>query len=93
MTPLHHVVAYGSYQFTMIEMLLEYYADVNAVTQKGQTALHIAVLRQKSSWRTVVRMLLQRGADPNIIDAEGRTVFDCSPNPEEVHQLLAYQVA
>jgi len=67
--------------------------DVNAMTYKGQTALHLAALEDTETWRTSVRTLLQHGADPNIVDAEGRTMFDCSPHPEELHRLLAYQVA
>ncbi|KAH9041801.1 ankyrin repeat-containing domain protein [Lactarius hengduanensis] len=90
MTPLHHAAADGYFDTTM-KVLLEHRADVNATTQNGQTALHLAVLAQKFFWRAVIRTLLQYGADPNIVDVEGRTVFDCSPKPEELHRLVVGQ--
>ena len=83
--------AFG-YQDTIIKALLEHRADVNAIAQKGETALRLAVQVQRHFWRTVVRTLLQHGADPNTVDAEARTVFHRALNPGELHKLLVYQV-
>jgi ankyrin repeat protein len=56
-----------------VKMLLDLGADVNAVDDKGDTAMHGAAY---GNFPTIVQLLADRGADINIwkqADAEGRT--------------------
>ncbi|PQQ18116.1 ADP-ribosylation factor GTPase-activating protein AGD3 [Prunus yedoensis var. nudiflora] len=54
----------------MVELLLQYGANVNTSDLKGQTPLHCSVIRGNTS---IAKMLLMRGADPHAIDREGKT--------------------
>lgn len=49
--------------------------DVNAVSSKGITALHIAAINSRHG-PDIVRLLLDAGADPMQRDAAGRTPID-----------------
>jgi ankyrin repeat protein len=56
-----------------VKMLLDLGADINAVDNKGDTAMHGAAY---GNFPTIVRLLAERGADINIwkrADTEGRT--------------------
>ncbi|MED6173338.1 ADP-ribosylation factor GTPase-activating protein agd3 [Stylosanthes scabra] len=57
----------------MLELLLQYGANVNATDSRGQTPLHRCILKGKS---TFARLLLSRGADPQAVDDEGRTPIE-----------------
>jgi ankyrin repeat protein len=48
-------------------------ADINAVSENGQTALHLAVTVRSESF---IRFLLERGARVDIKDKQGRTPLD-----------------
>lgn len=64
-----HVAAESPESITeTVEMLLEYGADLNAVTQEGETALHLAI-RQKSE--EAVKILLEHNADCDITPKDG----------------------
>ena len=64
-----HVAAESPERTTgIIEMLLEYSADLNAVTQEGETALNLAI-RQKSE--KVVKTLLEHNANCDITPKDG----------------------
>lgn len=57
----------------MLELLLQYGANVNATDSRGQTPLHRCILKGKS---ILARLLLSRGADPRAVDDQGRTPIE-----------------
>ena len=69
-----------------IELLLAQGVDINAKTKKGQSVLHLSLLRRHvycndpqefldTRWE-VLRLLLDRGADPEARDRNGQTAKD-----------------
>ena len=52
------------------ELLIENEADINALSQNGNTALHIAA---QNSLYDIVQMLLKHGADVNSLNSSNRT--------------------
>jgi len=54
----------------MVELLLQYGADINASDSRGRTPLHYCIINGRSA---IVKMLLTRGADPRAVDREGNT--------------------
>jgi cytohesin len=75
----------------MVEFLIKYGADVNAVDKNGSTSLNAALM-----WfgrDDVIKKLLAAGADPNIKDNHGLTpLFYASTNSHKsiVEILLSY---
>ncbi|KAJ7957486.1 ADP-ribosylation factor GTPase-activating protein AGD3 [Quillaja saponaria] len=55
----------------MLELLLQYGANINATDLRGQTPLHWCISRGKTS---ATRLLLSRSADPRAVDREGKTL-------------------
>lgn len=55
----------------MVELLLQYGANVNASDSSGRTLLHLCILSEKYA---IVELLLTRGADPNAVE-EGNTAL------------------
>ncbi|NKB66708.1 MAG: ankyrin repeat domain-containing protein [Candidatus Latescibacteria bacterium] len=55
----------------IIKLLLEYGADIHAVSQDG-TALHLATWEQQQE---IVQFLLDQGLDPNSTSASGETAL------------------
>ena len=53
-------------------------ADVNAVNQSGQTALHVATSLGRNS---IIQLLVDSGADLNARDKQGRTALSIAENP------------
>ncbi|XP_068665658.1 ADP-ribosylation factor GTPase-activating protein AGD3-like [Aristolochia californica] len=53
----------------MIELLLQYGANINATDANGQTPLHHCILRGRSAF---AKLLLSRGADARAVDKEGK---------------------
>ncbi|KAJ6849190.1 ADP-ribosylation factor GTPase-activating protein AGD3-like isoform X2 [Iris pallida] len=54
----------------MIELLLQYGANVNTTDLRGMTPLHHCVLRGRHAF---AKLLLTRGADPHSVDKDGKT--------------------
>ncbi|KAA8529993.1 hypothetical protein F0562_034402 [Nyssa sinensis] len=57
----------------MLELLLQYGANINDSDSRGQMALHHCILRGKA---TLARLLLSRGADPLAVNGEGKTPLE-----------------
>jgi ankyrin repeat protein len=75
----------------IVKLLIERGADVNRISEGGETALHYAARAQKHSM-AVIEMLLGRGAKVNVQDKEGRTpLMDGLGNRETMLALLAKQ--
>ncbi|XP_058102949.1 ADP-ribosylation factor GTPase-activating protein AGD3-like isoform X3 [Magnolia sinica] len=75
----------------MIELLLQYGANINAPDSKGQTPLHHCIIRNRTAF---AKLLLTRGADPRAVDKEGKTPLQRGMemgtiNDEEIVILLA----
>lgn len=56
-------------------LLLDNWADMNAVCNNGSTPLMLATQKRHLP---LVNLLLTRGADPNIVDKEGQGALDCA---------------
>jgi ankyrin repeat protein len=56
-----------------VQLALEHGARLDAVTDTGQTVLHLAAAQRGVEF---ISVLLQRGADPAARDAQGRTPLD-----------------
>ncbi|KAA8532217.1 hypothetical protein F0562_032258 [Nyssa sinensis] len=54
----------------MLELLLQYGANINAFDSRGQMPLHHCIVRRKA---TFAKLLLTRGADPEAVNGEGET--------------------
>ncbi|GLT48068.1 hypothetical protein SLA2020_217100 [Shorea laevis] len=57
----------------MLELLLQYGANINATDSRGQTPLHRCVLRGKAAF---AKLLLTRGANPHTFNGEGKTTYE-----------------
>lgn len=57
----------------IVNLLLEYGADVNKTNEQGSTALHWACLNGHPG---IVQLLLDKGATPKICNEAGRTALD-----------------
>ncbi|KAL9688386.1 hypothetical protein QQ045_032807 [Rhodiola kirilowii] len=56
----------------MVELLLQYGVNVNAVDPYGQTPLHYSIIHRKSA---LAKLLLARGANPQATDKDGKTAI------------------
>ncbi|KOM41280.1 hypothetical protein LR48_Vigan04g147800 [Vigna angularis] len=65
----------------MVELLLQYGADVNASDSKGKTPLHYCTMMGKHA---TAKVLITRGANPLAVDKEGNTPFKLAPEPDPV---------
>lgn len=57
----------------MVELLLQYGANINATDLRGRTPLHRCILKGRS---IIARLLLSRGGDPRAVDEDGRTPIE-----------------
>lgn len=72
----------------VLKLLLERNARIDAVDDRGRTALMIAAEVEHSD---IAEMLLSRGADPMIRDRDGKTAFDLTYDVNVRHALATYQ--
>lgn len=88
--PLLHL-ACETADIGMLELLLQYGANINASDANGQTPLHRCILGGKAA---LVKMLLTRGADPHAVNGEGKTPVELSmeSNIEEMRSLFYYRL-
>ncbi|CAI0548059.1 unnamed protein product [Linum tenue] len=74
----------------MVELLLQYGANVNAFDSKNQTPLHHCIMGKRSA---IARLLLMRGADPRAVSRDGNTALkllsQSSLDDHELEGLLA----
>ncbi|KAJ6702127.1 CENTAURIN/ARF [Salix koriyanagi] len=74
----------------MLELLLQYGANINSTDSGGQTPLHRCILRGRAAF---AKMLLARGADPRAVNGEGKTplehAIESKLNESEVLALLS----
>ncbi|KAE9602711.1 putative Arf GTPase activating protein [Lupinus albus] len=54
----------------MVELLLQYGADINACDSKGRTPLHCCTISGKNA---AAKLLIMRGGNPHVADKEGNT--------------------
>ncbi|XWS68744.1 hypothetical protein CRYUN_Cryun04dG0118000 [Craigia yunnanensis] len=57
----------------MLELLLQYGANINSMDSRGQTPLHRCIPKGKAA---LAKLLLARGADPQAINREGKTPLE-----------------
>ncbi|XP_057518772.1 ADP-ribosylation factor GTPase-activating protein AGD3-like isoform X1 [Amaranthus tricolor] len=73
----------------MVELLLQYGANIDAVDSKGQTPLHRCITEQKID---IAKVLLMRGASGKSVDKEGKSAMqlalDLKLNDAELLALL-----
>lgn len=82
-TSLHVAVYYQNK--TMVEILLDAGADVDARDKVNSITLHIATY---SNNKEIVKMLLNVGADVNVKDNAYKTSLDYANNNEWIEKLL-----
>ncbi len=66
--PLHIAVGHGA--LPVVDALIGFHADVNAVAQNSSTPLHVAAYKGRLD---VARTILEAGADPNVTNVLGWT--------------------
>ena len=72
LSPLHSATYY--WDLEMVQVLLDYGVDANALSVDGYTPLNLALTyRSENQDPSVVRLLLDRGADPNLPTEDGLT--------------------
>lgn len=71
----------------MLELLLQYGANINALNARGQVPLHRCILRGKAAF---AKLLLSRGADPHARNGEGKSPFQLAVESNfEDNEVLA----
>ncbi|KAF3514477.1 hypothetical protein F2Q69_00005283 [Brassica cretica] len=82
---LHLACLYAD--ISMVELLLQYGAKINATDSKGRTPLHHCIISRRYA---IARLLLMRGGDPNAVDKESNTPvkYATEVNDSELIALL-----
>jgi ankyrin repeat protein len=82
--PTHIQAQYGTFDPTIINLLLDFGANVNAQDKTKKTALHYAVQKNLIE---IVKRLIQLGADVDIKDKSGKSPIDYATT-DEMRQLF-----
>ena len=88
LTPLHWLSDDRHFKgSSLLRLLLDHGADINAQSQGGQTVLHLAAM---NGMLEVVRRLLEHGADVEVMDSDGKTPLQgaLEGGHDEVGELL-----
>ena len=70
-TPLHYAASTG--QLTVVQLLIEHHAYIDAASPNGTTPLMIAAREQQPA---LARYLVEQGADPSLANEAGLTAAD-----------------
>jgi ankyrin repeat protein len=92
MTPLMNAILEEDVEPSIIQLLIERGADINASESDKWTALHLAARNQNE---TIVRILLQAGAAVDPVDVYGntpiwRSVMNSTSNLAVIKELIAH---
>ncbi|KAH1115015.1 hypothetical protein J1N35_008393 [Gossypium stocksii] len=72
----------------MVELLLQYGANINASDSRGRMPLHICVIGKNFA---IAKLLLTRGADPHAVDGEGHTPLQLAlASGVDDHEVLPF---
>ncbi|TYI90473.1 hypothetical protein E1A91_D03G125900v1 [Gossypium mustelinum] len=72
----------------MVELLLQYGANINASDSRGRMPLHICVVGRNFA---IAKLLLTRGADPHAVDGEGHTPLQLAlASGVDEHEVLPF---
>ncbi|XP_062609750.1 ankyrin repeat and SOCS box protein 8-like isoform X1 [Saccostrea cucullata] len=85
-TPL--MLAAGTGQLEVINLLLDAGADINHEDNKGKTAFHISCEHTRSIQIKTSRLLLSRGADVNHKDRAGKTQLDLATQYNKLGTMM-----
>lgn len=87
-TALHHAVFMESHQVLIIQKLIQYGADVNALDMEKRTPLHHAA---ESGKTRVIPILIQRGALTNLKDGHtNKTPIELAASDKIRELIIAY---
>ena len=90
-SPLHSAARQGDCE--IIQVLLDWKLDINAICDGDETPLHLALARWLPKHFETIRLLLEHGADPNARDSDGSTplhLASYSAKVEVVRLLLKH---
>jgi len=85
-SPLHFLVRKS--RVNLIELAIEYSADVNAQNKFGYTPLMLAYQFAHSKYE-IIKILLDHGADPLIKNNDGKTVLDLMSSPKDFSIVIS----
>lgn len=68
--------------FSMVKLLIDHGADVNAKDNNNATPLHYACTAE------ILKLLLEKGANPNAIAKEETTILQCVSNNADAIKIL-----
>lgn len=88
-TPLHYAATKGDE--TIIQLLLDHFAYIDAESPNGSTPLMMAAMYAPSS---AVQLLLQAGADPTLKNQQGMNAVDFANrlHRSEIAQLIQSEI-
>ncbi len=76
------------FQKNIVELLIEYGADVNAIDSRGQSAIMRAIEQDTNNLYDYLRVLLSNGANTNIKDIAGKSALKMAEETNNVDVAL-----